>query len=195
MIVTFCNAEKRESKKETEGREECRLPKKPASSFLIFSKEERKKIVEEKPGTNNTTVNALISLKWKLNDLLLSFLLSYNSNCTRLRCIDFVSRLSGGNVASNIPPNDVLVTSFEDIYLKKQLGEYWVAGCIVDVESVADWYYISCNSNSCKRKATESGGMLLCVAGSDDDDGAGSLVDGAADSEKIESLGDKIGGE
>nr|GMD01612.1 high mobility group B protein 6-like isoform X1 [Ipomoea batatas] len=40
-------------------------PKKPASSFLLFSKEERKKIVEEKPGTNNTTVNALISLKWK----------------------------------------------------------------------------------------------------------------------------------
>nr|GMD92252.1 high mobility group B protein 6-like isoform X2 [Ipomoea batatas] len=41
-------------------------PKKPASSFLLFSNEERKKIVEEKPGTNNATVNALISLKRKV---------------------------------------------------------------------------------------------------------------------------------
>ncbi|CAH9106640.1 unnamed protein product [Cuscuta europaea] len=40
-------------------------PKKPASSFLLFSKEERKKIVEEKPGTNTTSINAIISIKWK----------------------------------------------------------------------------------------------------------------------------------
>nr|GMC82119.1 high mobility group B protein 6-like isoform X2 [Ipomoea batatas] len=98
---------KRKKQKEEKNVDPNRL-KKPASSFLLFSKEERKKIVEEKPGTNNRTVNALISLKWKL---------------------------SGGNLAYNIPPNNVLITSIEDIYLKKQLGEYWVAGCIVDVES------------------------------------------------------------
>ncbi|KAL7159950.1 hypothetical protein ABFS83_01G062500 [Erythranthe nasuta] len=40
-------------------------PKKPASSFLIFSKETRKNLAEERPGTNNSTINALISLKWK----------------------------------------------------------------------------------------------------------------------------------
>ncbi|GER33007.1 high mobility group family protein [Striga asiatica] len=44
-------------------------PKKPASSYLLFSKEARKNLAEERPGTNNATINALISLKWKeLND-------------------------------------------------------------------------------------------------------------------------------
>nr|GMD57599.1 replication protein A 70 kDa DNA-binding subunit B-like [Ipomoea batatas] len=85
--------------------------------------------------------------------------LFFNHSCKG----ELTNRLSGGNLASNIPPNDVLVTSIEDIYLKKQLGEYWVAGCIVDVKSVADWYYISCKSNSCKRKVTECGGMLFCM--------------------------------
>lgn len=41
-------------------------PKKPASSFFRFSREERKKLVEERPGINNSTINALISLKWKV---------------------------------------------------------------------------------------------------------------------------------
>nr|ADE77169.1 unknown [Picea sitchensis] len=40
-------------------------PKKPPTSFLLFSKETRKKLVQERPGVNNTTINALISLKWK----------------------------------------------------------------------------------------------------------------------------------
>nr|XP_009599657.1 high mobility group B protein 6-like isoform X1 [Nicotiana tomentosiformis]XP_009599658.1 high mobility group B protein 6-like isoform X2 [Nicotiana tomentosiformis] len=40
-------------------------PKKPAGSFFLFSKEERKKLVEERPGINNSTITALISLKWK----------------------------------------------------------------------------------------------------------------------------------
>ncbi|PSS11330.1 High mobility group B protein [Actinidia chinensis var. chinensis] len=40
-------------------------PKKPASSFLLFSKEIRKNTMEEKPGINNSALNALISVKWK----------------------------------------------------------------------------------------------------------------------------------
>ncbi|XP_020089633.1 high mobility group B protein 6-like [Ananas comosus] len=40
-------------------------PKKPASSFLLFSKETRKKLIEQRPGISNTTLNALISVKWK----------------------------------------------------------------------------------------------------------------------------------
>nr|GMD32313.1 replication protein A 70 kDa DNA-binding subunit B-like [Ipomoea batatas] len=42
------------------------------------------------------------------------------------------------------------------------VGECWVAGTIVDVESVVDWYYISCKSNSCNRKVTECEGMMYC---------------------------------
>ncbi|CAI0441227.1 unnamed protein product [Linum tenue] len=40
-------------------------PKKPASSFLLFSKETRKSLMAERPGTNNSTITALISVKWK----------------------------------------------------------------------------------------------------------------------------------
>ncbi|KAK8692847.1 hypothetical protein V6N13_070452 [Hibiscus sabdariffa] len=40
-------------------------PKKPASSFLLFSKETRKTLVQEREGINNSTLNALISVKWK----------------------------------------------------------------------------------------------------------------------------------
>lgn len=43
-------------------------PKRPASSFFLFSKEERKTISEERPGINNSTLNALISVKWKVNE-------------------------------------------------------------------------------------------------------------------------------
>ncbi|CAD6251202.1 unnamed protein product [Miscanthus lutarioriparius] len=40
-------------------------PKRPASSFLLFSKQARKQLLEERPGINNSTLNALISVKWK----------------------------------------------------------------------------------------------------------------------------------
>nr|GEV10068.1 high mobility group B protein 6-like isoform X2 [Tanacetum cinerariifolium] len=40
-------------------------PKRPASSFLIFSKEIRKELSKEKPGISNAQVTALISVKWK----------------------------------------------------------------------------------------------------------------------------------
>ncbi|XP_057521584.1 high mobility group B protein 13-like [Amaranthus tricolor] len=40
-------------------------PKRPPSSFLLFSMEERKNLHQERPDANNFTINALISLKWK----------------------------------------------------------------------------------------------------------------------------------
>ncbi|KAL1326455.1 hypothetical protein HN51_036555 [Arachis hypogaea] len=40
-------------------------PKRPPSSFLLFSKEARKALQEERPGINISTLNALISLKWQ----------------------------------------------------------------------------------------------------------------------------------
>lgn len=38
-------------------------PKKPASSFILFSKEARKTMTQ--PGMNNSTITAMISVKWK----------------------------------------------------------------------------------------------------------------------------------
>ncbi|KAL3499247.1 hypothetical protein ACH5RR_038340 [Cinchona calisaya] len=57
--------EKRQKKKKEEKDVDPNKPKKPASSFLLFSKEARKTLSEERPGINNSTLNALISVKWK----------------------------------------------------------------------------------------------------------------------------------
>ncbi|KAK4365467.1 hypothetical protein RND71_016825 [Anisodus tanguticus] len=57
--------ENRQKKKQQEENVDPNKPKKPASSFFRFSRGERKKLVEERPGINNSTINALISLKWK----------------------------------------------------------------------------------------------------------------------------------
>lgn len=40
-------------------------PKRPPSSFLLFSKEARKDLSKEKPGISNAQLTALISVKWK----------------------------------------------------------------------------------------------------------------------------------
>ncbi|MBA0714365.1 hypothetical protein Golax_013341 [Gossypium laxum] len=55
--------EKRQQKKQQNS--DPNKPKKPASSFLLFSKEARKTLVQERQGINNSTLNALISVKWK----------------------------------------------------------------------------------------------------------------------------------
>ncbi|KAM2032744.1 hypothetical protein ACFX1T_014730 [Malus domestica] len=57
------NIIKEEQKKKK--KEEKKKPKRPASSYLLFSKEARKALLEERPGTNSTTITAMISLKWK----------------------------------------------------------------------------------------------------------------------------------
>ncbi|XP_057802606.1 high mobility group B protein 13-like [Salvia miltiorrhiza] len=59
------NKENRQKKKNEEKIVDPNKPKRPASSFLLFSKETRKSLVEERPGVNNSTITALISLKWK----------------------------------------------------------------------------------------------------------------------------------
>ncbi|KAI3979253.1 hypothetical protein MKX01_007729 [Papaver californicum] len=40
-------------------------PKRPASSFILFSKEARKNLVQDREGISNVTIHALISVKWK----------------------------------------------------------------------------------------------------------------------------------
>nr|GMC68181.1 replication protein A 70 kDa DNA-binding subunit B-like [Ipomoea batatas] len=63
---------------------------------------------------------------------------SYNTKLTPLQCIQSGSRLWGANMDFSQGSNDLVVTQIEEIYSKKKLGEYWVAGHIVDVESVVD---------------------------------------------------------
>ncbi|KAJ9706144.1 hypothetical protein PVL29_001617 [Vitis rotundifolia] len=57
--------ENRQKKKKEKANSDPNKPKKAASSFLLFSKEARKSFLQERPGINNSTLNALISVKWK----------------------------------------------------------------------------------------------------------------------------------
>ncbi|XP_019171929.1 PREDICTED: replication protein A 70 kDa DNA-binding subunit B-like [Ipomoea nil] len=92
---------------------------------------------------------------------------SFTADSTPLRCIDSSSMLGVGFPTGGGPSKQVVVSSIEEIYSKNMsvysFGEYWVAGRIVGVESLCDWYYISCKTNSCKKKLSESGGMLYCA--------------------------------
>ncbi|MED6137579.1 High mobility group B protein 6 [Stylosanthes scabra] len=55
----------KQQKKKLERNCDPNRPKRPPSSFLLFSKEARKLLQEERPGINTSTLNALVSLKWK----------------------------------------------------------------------------------------------------------------------------------
>ncbi|KAM1025138.1 hypothetical protein ACFX2C_038342 [Malus domestica] len=64
-IIKKTKEEQKKKKKEDMKNVDPNKPKKPASSYLLFSKEARKALLEERPGTNSTTITAMISLKWK----------------------------------------------------------------------------------------------------------------------------------
>ncbi|KAL0547011.1 hypothetical protein IC582_016932 [Cucumis melo] len=64
-IIKKSKEERQKKKKEGKNPVDPNKPKKPASSYILFSKEARKSVMEEKPGVSNSTVNALISVKWK----------------------------------------------------------------------------------------------------------------------------------
>lgn len=64
-IIKKTKEERQKKKKEVKKTVDPNKPKKPASSFILFSKEARKSVMEERPRVNNSTINALISVKWK----------------------------------------------------------------------------------------------------------------------------------
>ncbi|KAK1321513.1 High mobility group B protein 6 [Acorus calamus] len=55
----------KESRQKKENVVDPNKPKRPASAFLLFSKEARKNFTQERPGISNSTLSALISVKWK----------------------------------------------------------------------------------------------------------------------------------
>ncbi|XP_039124132.1 high mobility group B protein 13 [Dioscorea cayenensis subsp. rotundata] len=65
IIKKTKETKQKQKKKREEKNTDPNKPKKPASSFLLFSKEARKSLLEEKPGISNSTLSAMISVKWK----------------------------------------------------------------------------------------------------------------------------------
>ncbi|KAF8413297.1 hypothetical protein HHK36_001275 [Tetracentron sinense] len=58
------NRQKKKKQKEEQNADTDK-PKRPATSFFLYSKETRKNLLQERPDINNSTLNALISVKWK----------------------------------------------------------------------------------------------------------------------------------
>lgn len=66
-IIKKTKDEKNKKKEEKKNKkiDDPNKPKRPPSSFLLFSKEARKDLSKEKPGISNAQLTALISVKWK----------------------------------------------------------------------------------------------------------------------------------
>lgn len=56
---------KQKEEKKNKKTDDPNKPKRPPSSFLLFSKQARKDLAKEKPGISNAQLTALISVKWK----------------------------------------------------------------------------------------------------------------------------------
>ncbi|KAJ9549828.1 hypothetical protein OSB04_022371 [Centaurea solstitialis] len=56
---------KKKEEKKNKKNDDPNKPKRPPSSFILFSKQARKDLAKEKPGISNAQLNALISVKWK----------------------------------------------------------------------------------------------------------------------------------
>ncbi|KAL8150397.1 hypothetical protein V2J09_020205 [Rumex salicifolius] len=63
-IIKKAKDQKKKQPKEEKNNDPSK-PKRPLSSYFLFSKEVRKSLVEEHPDINNSTVTGLLSAKWK----------------------------------------------------------------------------------------------------------------------------------
>ncbi|XP_038985067.1 high mobility group B protein 6-like [Phoenix dactylifera] len=65
IIKKTKEARQKKKKQKEEQNSDPNKPRRPPSSFLLFSLEARKQLLEERPGIGNSTMSALISVKWK----------------------------------------------------------------------------------------------------------------------------------
>ncbi|URE44747.1 HMG (high mobility group) box [Musa troglodytarum] len=65
IIKTTKENRHKKKKEKDEHNADPNRPRKPPSSFLLFSKEARKQLMEERPGIACSTLNAMVSVKWK----------------------------------------------------------------------------------------------------------------------------------
>jgi upstream-binding transcription factor len=62
---TKLNRQKKKQHNKEDKNTDPNRPKRPPSSYILFSKEARKNILEERPGMGANMVTTLVSLKWK----------------------------------------------------------------------------------------------------------------------------------
>jgi upstream-binding transcription factor len=63
---TKLNRQKKKQHNKEDKNSDPNRPKRPPSSYILFSKEARKNILEERPGVGANMLNTLVSLKWQV---------------------------------------------------------------------------------------------------------------------------------
>ncbi|XP_019190753.1 PREDICTED: uncharacterized protein LOC109185225 [Ipomoea nil] len=93
---------------------------------------------------------------------LLNFKESMPRFFTPIRSISSSSRMIGSGSLEALSSENVTITSLKDIYDDKKVGEFWVLGEILGIES--EWYFKACKSKGCGKKLQDYTDRMYCKA-------------------------------
>nr|GMC67649.1 replication protein A 70 kDa DNA-binding subunit B-like [Ipomoea batatas] len=79
---------------------------------------------------------------------------------TPIRSISSRSRISGSGTIEALSSENITLTSLKDIYDNKKVGEFWVLGEILSVES--EWYFNACMNKVCGKKLQDCTDQMYC---------------------------------
>ncbi|XP_019189679.1 PREDICTED: uncharacterized protein LOC109184093 [Ipomoea nil] len=93
---------------------------------------------------------------------LLNFKESMPRFFTPIGSISSSSRMIGSGSLEALSSENVTITSLKDIYDDKKVGEFWVLGEILGIES--EWYFKDCKSKGCGKKLQDYTYRMYCKA-------------------------------
>nr|GMC96220.1 replication protein A 70 kDa DNA-binding subunit B-like [Ipomoea batatas]GMD83069.1 replication protein A 70 kDa DNA-binding subunit B-like [Ipomoea batatas] len=82
--------------------------------------------------------------------------------CTPIRRIDSSSRLSIVKKDFGSSSSKIEITTLQHVYARQEAVDFWIAGKILGVESLEEWYYVSCKRIGCNKKLETQNGQLYC---------------------------------
>nr|GMD43709.1 replication protein A 70 kDa DNA-binding subunit B-like [Ipomoea batatas] len=91
-----------------------------------------------------------------------AFVESLPSMCTPIRMIDSSSRLSIVKKDFGSSSSQIEITTLQHVYARQEVVDFWIAGKILGVESLEEWYYVSCKKIGCNKKLETQNGQLYC---------------------------------
>nr|GMC60583.1 replication protein A 70 kDa DNA-binding subunit B-like [Ipomoea batatas] len=91
-----------------------------------------------------------------------AFVESLPSMCTPIRRIDSSSRLSIVKKDFVSSSSKIEITTLQHVYARQEAVDFWIAGKILGVESLEEWYYVSCKRIGCNKKLETQNGQLYC---------------------------------
>nr|GMD57891.1 replication protein A 70 kDa DNA-binding subunit B-like [Ipomoea batatas]GMD64574.1 replication protein A 70 kDa DNA-binding subunit B-like [Ipomoea batatas] len=86
--------------------------------------------------------------------------LKFNYECPEFFKFKERSRISGSGTIEALSSENITLTSLKDIYDNKKVGEFWVLGEILSVES--EWYFNACMNKVCGKKLQDCTDQMYC---------------------------------